>query len=105
GGLVGNGLGHAILKGSNSPSDRADRTVTAPCPSSSLCRRWPHRDSTSLTVGTMAKGSEHDTPMMQQYRAAKAAHPGMLLLFRMGDFFETFGDDAELASRVLGLTL
>jgi DNA mismatch repair protein MutS len=53
----------------------------------------------------MAKGSEHDTPMMQQYRAAKAAHPGMLLLFRMGDFFETFGEDAELASRVLGLTL
>jgi DNA mismatch repair protein MutS len=53
----------------------------------------------------MAKGSESDTPMMQQYRAAKEAHPGMLLLFRMGDFFETFGEDAELASRVLGLTL
>src|SRR5205823_2276084 len=45
------------------------------------------------------------TPMMQQYEDAKSAHPGMLLLFRMGDFFETFGDDAELASRVLGLTL
>src|SRR5262245_6116664 len=45
------------------------------------------------------------TPMMQQYEEAKARHPGMLLLFRMGDFFETFGDDAELVSRVLGLTL
>jgi len=43
--------------------------------------------------------------MMRQYREAKAAHPGMLLLFRMGDFYETFDDDAELASRVLGLTL
>src|SRR5438093_10981280 len=51
------------------------------------------------------KSSEYDTPMMQQYRLAKQAHPGMLLLFRMGDFFETFGDDAELISRVLGLTL
>src|SRR5687767_12696061 len=45
------------------------------------------------------------TPMMQQYQDAKARHPGMLLLFRMGDFFELFGDDAEVAARVLGLTL
>jgi DNA mismatch repair protein MutS len=43
--------------------------------------------------------------MMQQYREAKARHPGMVLLFRMGDFFETFEEDAELVSRVLGLTL
>src|SRR4051794_15874060 len=43
--------------------------------------------------------------MMRQYREAKAQHPGMLLLFRMGDFYETFDDDAELAARVLGLTL
>src|SRR4029079_6394149 len=53
----------------------------------------------------MTKNNEPDTPMMQQYRAAKALHPGMLLLFRMGDFFETFSEDAELVSRVLGLTL
>ncbi len=45
------------------------------------------------------------TPMMQQYREAKSRHPGMLMLFRMGDFFETFEEDAELLSRVLGLTL
>src|SRR5262245_65788051 len=45
------------------------------------------------------------TPMMQQYREAKERHPGMILLFRMGDFFETFEEDAELVSRVLGLTL
>ena len=43
--------------------------------------------------------------MMQQYREAKARHPGMILLFRMGDFYETFEEDAELVSRVLGLTL
>src|SRR4051812_19480960 len=45
------------------------------------------------------------TPMMQQYREAKERHPGMLLLFRMGDFYELFLDDAEVVSRVLGLTL
>ena len=45
------------------------------------------------------------TPMMQQYWDAKARHPGMLLLFRMGDFYELFDTDAEIAARVLGLTL
>jgi DNA mismatch repair protein MutS len=43
--------------------------------------------------------------MMQQYREAKERHPGMLLLFRMGDFYELFDTDAEIAARVLGLTL
>ncbi len=45
------------------------------------------------------------TPMMQQYRDAKTRHPGMLLMFRMGDFYEFFYEDAEVAARVLGLTL
>src|SRR5437870_9534945 len=45
------------------------------------------------------------TPMMQQYQEAKDRHPGMLLLFRMGDFYELFDTDAETAARVLGLTL
>src|SRR2546423_6006531 len=45
------------------------------------------------------------TPMMQQYRDARERHPGMLLLFRMGDFYELFEGDAEVAARVLGLTL
>ena len=45
------------------------------------------------------------TPMMQQYREVKARYPGMILLFRMGDFYEMFYDDAQVAARVLGLTL
>jgi DNA mismatch repair protein MutS len=45
------------------------------------------------------------TPMMQQYREAKGRYPGMILLFRMGDFYETFEEDAQLVSKVLGLTL
>src|SRR5690606_3568344 len=42
---------------------------------------------------------------MQQYLRQKADHPNVLLLFRMGDFYELFYDDAEKASRLLGLTL
>jgi DNA mismatch repair protein MutS len=45
------------------------------------------------------------TPMMQQYLEAKERHPGMLLLFRMGDFYEFFGEDAQVGARVLQLTL
>lgn len=48
---------------------------------------------------------EGGTPLMQQYRDIKAQHPGAILFFRMGDFYEMFYDDAELASRELGLTL
>jgi DNA mismatch repair protein MutS len=43
--------------------------------------------------------------MLEQYRRLKAEHPGSILLFRMGDFYETFGDDALVASRVLGIAL
>jgi len=46
-----------------------------------------------------------DTPLMQQYREIKARHPDAILFFRMGDFYEMFEDDAQLAARELGLTL
>src|SRR6185295_3849719 len=45
------------------------------------------------------------TPMMKQYEDAKAACPDALLLFRMGDFYEMFHDDAKTAARVLNLAL
>jgi DNA mismatch repair protein MutS len=45
------------------------------------------------------------TPMMEQYLEIKAAHPGLLLFYRMGDFYEMFFEDAEIASRVLGIVL
>ena len=48
---------------------------------------------------------EVDTPLMQQYREIKARHPDTILFFRMGDFYEMFEDDAQLAARELGLTL
>ena len=48
---------------------------------------------------------EASTPLMQQYREIKARHQDAILFFRMGDFYEMFYEDAEVASRVLGLTL
>jgi len=49
--------------------------------------------------------SETVTPMMAQYLAIKEANPGALLFYRMGDFYEMFFEDAEVASRALGITL
>ena len=46
-----------------------------------------------------------ETPLMQQYLGIKAKHPDALLLFRVGDFYETFGNDAIKTSEILGITL
>ena len=48
--------------------------------------------------------TEKLTPMMQQYMSIKADYPTMLVFYRMGDFYELFFEDAEKASRVLGIT-
>ena len=48
---------------------------------------------------------QQHTPMMRQYLGIKAQYPDMLLFYRMGDFYELFHDDAEKASRLLGITL
>src|ERR1700739_2951870 len=45
------------------------------------------------------------TPMMEQYLEIKAAHPSLLLFYRMGDFYELFFEDAEIASKTLGIVL
>jgi DNA mismatch repair protein MutS len=55
--------------------------------------------------GPAGKGAEKNTPMMVQYLGIKADHPHTLLFYRMGDFYELFFDDAEKASRLLGITL
>lgn len=46
-----------------------------------------------------------ETPLMKQYYSIKAIHPDAILLFRVGDFYETFGDDAIKSSSILGITL
>ncbi len=53
----------------------------------------------------MSKKPAKLTPMMEQYWKFKEQHTDKLLLFRMGDFFETFFDDAKLTSKILGITL
>jgi DNA mismatch repair protein MutS len=52
-----------------------------------------------------AKDTQGHTPLMQQYLRIKAEFPDTLLLFRMGDFYEVFYDDAKLAARLLDITL
>ncbi|WP_293926215.1 DNA mismatch repair protein MutS [Sphingobacterium sp. UBA6320] len=51
----------------------------------------------------MAKAEKKVTPLMQQYNAIKVKYPGALLLFRVGDFYETFGEDAIKAASILGI--
>lgn len=53
----------------------------------------------------MAKSTTKETPLMQQYNTIKAKYPGALLLFRVGDFYETFGEDAVKAAGILGIVL
>jgi DNA mismatch repair protein MutS len=53
----------------------------------------------------LAKEKNRDTPLMQQYNVIKAKYPGALLLFRVGDFYETFGEDAVKTSQILGIVL
>jgi len=53
----------------------------------------------------MAEKKPTETPMMKQFFAMKAQHPEAVLLFRCGDFYETYGDDALIASKVLGIVL
>ena len=56
-----------------------------------------------IMAGTDKKSVE--TPLMKQYYQIKSVHPDAILLFRVGDFYETFGDDAIKASGILGITL
>jgi len=54
---------------------------------------------------TTRVANPNNTPLLQQYREIKSRHPGAILFFRMGDFYEMFFEDAQLASRLLNITL
>ncbi|MHC4832939.1 MAG: MutS N-terminal domain-containing protein, partial [Planctomycetota bacterium] len=62
-------------------------------------------DALLHTLDTPAMRHTLDTPAMRQFRRFKEAHPGCLLFFRMGDFYELFGQDAIVAHRALDITL
>lgn len=56
-------------------------------------------------INLLAKKAKKETPLMKQYNAIKAKYPDALLLFRVGDFYETFGSDAVKASKILDIIL
>src|SRR5438105_13219807 len=58
-----------------------------------------------FVLTAMSKQKTAETPLMQQHKAIKTKYPDAVLLFRVGDFYETFGQDAVIASQVLGITL
>src|SRR6267142_3708114 len=61
--------------------------------------------SSGFESGPPAEGAARATPVMEQYIEIKANNPDCLLFYRMGDFYEMFFDDAETASRALGIVL
>ncbi|HXA42644.1 MAG TPA: DNA mismatch repair protein MutS [Candidatus Solibacter sp.] len=68
----------------------------------------PVAQSTEAEAGTgvsSPSAAKAQSPVLEQYLAAKREHPDAVLLFRLGDFFETFQEDAEVAHQVLGITL
>ena len=58
---------------------------------------------TNSVTNAPAAADTRVTPMMEQYVEIKAANPDCLLFYRMGDFYEMFFEDAEVASRALGI--
>ena len=67
---------------------------------------WKSGCELAVILGLMAGAStDKETPLMKQYQSIKAQYPGAILLFRVGDFYETFSEDARIASKVLGIVL
>ena len=62
-------------------------------------------EQNDLFLSKKERRRQHETPLMRQYWKIKDRHPGALLLFRMGDFYETFEHDAKVVADVLGITL
>ena len=65
----------------------------------------PKQEAKEKTPKAEKKSSLTNTPLMQQYQEMKKKHPDAILLFRIGDFYEIFGEDAVKASEILGITL
>src|ERR1700758_246046 len=84
-----------------SPTMDAARTITADTPEPA----GKAGDETARVTPIAADEVGRVTPMMEQYVEIKAANPDCLLFYRMGDFYELFFGDAELASRALGIVL
>src|SRR5439155_26575118 len=83
----------------------ATRTSCRWSPASASSPRRSRPRTTGSGDGSLAGEGGALTPMMLQYRELKRRYPDYLLLFRLGDFYETFFEDAEVAARLLQITL
>src|SRR5262249_47778865 len=88
-----------------SGSLREDPPGATPPPAPSETGRAAAAPRDGAADATAADDLRRGTPMMEQYVEIKAAHPDCLLFYRMGDFYELFFADAEVASRALGIVL
>ncbi len=89
-------------EGSLAADSRPGNLPIEESPSSKRLRESGSTQATSQPSNSALRGS---TPLMRQYFGIKEKHPNTVLLFRMGDFYETFDDDARLVAPILGLTL
>src|SRR5438105_2245700 len=93
---------------STSTSCRGGTGTRTSWPSSAMCaycrKRWGARGNVCGVVSVADLGSGL-TPMMAQYRELKQRYPDFLLLFRLGDFYELFFDDAEEGAKLLSIAL
>ncbi len=81
------------------------RDATATPPLRLILDAGPEGDAAPASAPAFKAGAGRDTPAMRQYARFKAMHPGCVLFFRMGDFYEMFDEDALTAHRALGITL
>lgn len=84
---------------------KADPASPAKKPASRKTRAKKKAEAVSIGSASPYPVPPHTTPHMQQYQEAKERHPDMLLLFRIGDFYELFDADAQIAAKELGLTV
>jgi DNA mismatch repair protein MutS len=69
------------------------------------CLLYPKQKSLFCFGMYSKKSDDKETPLMKQYLQIKGKYPGAILLFRVGDFYETFGEDAVIAANILGIVL
>lgn len=82
-----------------------DEQPKSTAPATSKQTSEAHKDEVDTLKGKTPATSNGKTPLMKQYEEMKKKHPDATILFKVGDFYETFEDDARVISEVLGLTL
>lgn len=82
-----------------------EKPVTNEPPAKKARKKKPEPENSTEKPTVANRPAADDFLVMDQYRAAKEKHPDMMLLFRIGDFYEMFEQDAEEANKLLGLTL